>query len=243
MRSVRRVSLVGAFISVALVGGLNAQTGSPRATPAFGTSEYTITSIPGVAFTPGDSGIVYNTSGSIGRAVSAAGGHFYSGLDIPAGAIIDFIGFNNLNDGTPNIMAIHLWERDESGSLTDVFDLDNTPHTSWSTDINAVPAAIMWQGTAISGNLILDMEIDASSNTQYFGQVEVHWKRTVSPAPATATFTDVPTTHPFFQFIEALASSGITGGCGGGNYCPNNPVTRGQMAVFLAKALGLDWPN
>jgi S-layer family protein len=61
----------------------------------------------------------------------------------------------------------------------------------------------------------------------------------VSPAPATPTFNDVPATHPFFQFIEALAASGITGGCGNGNYCPDAPLTRGQMAVFLAKALGL----
>jgi hypothetical protein len=51
----------------------------------------------------------------------------------------------------------------------------------------------------------------------------------------------VPTSHPYFQFIQALAASGITGGCGGGNYCPDNPVTRGQMAVFLAKALGLQF--
>jgi hypothetical protein len=61
----------------------------------------------------------------------------------------------------------------------------------------------------------------------------------VSIAPPTPTFNDVPTTHPFFQFIEALAASGITTGCGNGNYCPDAPLTRGQMAVFLAKALGL----
>jgi hypothetical protein len=54
-----------------------------------------------------------------------------------------------------------------------------------------------------------------------------------------ATFGDVPTNHQFFRFIEALVSSGITSGCGGGNYCPNDPVTRGQMAVFLSTALGL----
>jgi hypothetical protein len=53
----------------------------------------------------------------------------------------------------------------------------------------------------------------------------------------------VPTGHNFFQFIEALAASGITGGCGNGNYCPDNAVTRGQMAVFLAKALGLQFPD
>ncbi len=65
----------------------------------------------------------------------------------------------------------------------------------------------------------------------------------VSPAPATATFNDVPTGHQFFRFVEALAASGITAGCGGGNFCPNEPLTRGQMAAFLAKALGLQWPS
>ena len=72
--------------------------------------------------------------------------------------------------------------------------------------------------------------------------VEILWKRRVSPAPLVASFGDVPTNHPFFQFIEALADSGITAGCGNGNYCPDAALTRGQMAVFLAKALGLHWP-
>jgi hypothetical protein len=69
------------------------------------------------------------------------------------------------------------------------------------------------------------------------------YRRQVTPAPAAASFNDVPTDHAFFQFIEALAASGITAGCGSGNYCPDEPLTRGQMAVFLAKALGLHWPS
>jgi S-layer homology domain len=74
------------------------------------------------------------------------------------------------------------------------------------------------------------------------GGVKITWKRQVSPAPSAPTFGDVPASHPFAPFIEALAASGITGGCGdGSNYCPNAPLTRGQMAVFLAKALGLHW--
>ena len=73
--------------------------------------------------------------------------------------------------------------------------------------------------------------------------VEVWWRRVVSPAPASADFGDVPISSPQFQFVEALYQAGITAGCGGGNYCPDNPVTRGQMAVFLAKALGLNWPE
>ena len=78
-------------------------------------------------------------------------------------------------------------------------------------------------------------------NTTSFNGVRLKWKRQVSPAPGTATFGDVPTTHLFFQYVEALAASGITSGCGGGNFCPDAAVTRGQMAVFLAKALGLHW--
>jgi hypothetical protein len=69
----------------------------------------------------------------------------------------------------------------------------------------------------------------------------IGYKLQISPDPTTATFADVPVGHPFHRFVEALYASGITGGCGGGNYCPDAPVTRGQMAVFLAGALGLHW--
>jgi hypothetical protein len=44
-------------------------------------------------------------------------------------------------------------------------------------------------------------------------------------------------------FIEAVAAAGITRGCNppaNDRYCPAAPVTRGQMAAFLARALELD---
>jgi hypothetical protein len=71
--------------------------------------------------------------------------------------------------------------------------------------------------------------------------VRLYYSLQVSPAPAVATFNDVPTAHPFFRFIEALRAAGITGGCSAAPplYCPDDPVTRGQMAVFLSRALGL----
>ena len=70
------------------------------------------------------------------------------------------------------------------------------------------------------------------------------YKLQVAPAPAVATFpNDVPTTHPFFRYIEALADAGITAGTGAGEFSPDDPVTRGQMAVFLSIALGLHFPN
>lgn len=81
----------------------------------------------------------------------------------------------------------------------------------------------------------------AGSDLRLFGAT-VRWKRTVSPAPATATFSDVPVGAFGFAHVEALAASGITAGCGGGRYCPDDPITRAQLAVFLAKALGLHFP-
>jgi hypothetical protein len=56
--------------------------------------------------------------------------------------------------------------------------------------------------------------------------------------PGQEMFNDVPASSPFCPFIEELSRRGITGGCGGGNFCPGDPVTRQQMAVFLVKALG-----
>jgi hypothetical protein len=71
--------------------------------------------------------------------------------------------------------------------------------------------------------------------------VRLFYTLQVSPAPAVASFGDVPTNHPFFRFIEALKASGITSGCQSSPplYCPDQALTRGQMAVFLSTALGL----
>jgi hypothetical protein len=57
------------------------------------------------------------------------------------------------------------------------------------------------------------------------------------PACTTPVFNDVPASNPFCRFIEELARRGVVGGCGGGNYCPTDPVTRAQMAVFALRTL------
>ncbi|MBI3160912.1 MAG: S8 family serine peptidase [Chloroflexi bacterium] len=60
-----------------------------------------------------------------------------------------------------------------------------------------------------------------------------------SPPVATGMFTDVPVGSFAANWIEKLAADGITGGCGGGKYCPASPVLRDQMAVFLVKTFNL----
>jgi len=59
------------------------------------------------------------------------------------------------------------------------------------------------------------------------------------PACGTPVFADVPASDPFCKWIEELARRNIVTGCGGGNYCPNDGVTREQMGVFLSLTFGL----
>jgi hypothetical protein len=62
---------------------------------------------------------------------------------------------------------------------------------------------------------------------------------------ATPTFTDVPKTNSAYGYIERIYQLGITGGCSTSpmRYCPDAPVSRYQMAVFLCRATGKTWLN
>ncbi len=164
---------------------------------------------------------------------------YWATLNLPAGAVIDFVGVNNATD-TDAVMGVALWQRDRFGSKTMLVGYSFSAH-GWDTDF-AGPLSILVPDN-LDKELLFQVEQAPSATQQYLGWVEVRWHRTVSPPPATASFNDVPLTDIGSQYIEALAASGITGGCGGGNYCPDANLTRRQMAIFLAKALGLHWPN
>jgi len=169
--------------------------------------------------------------------------HYYASLDIPAGAVIDFIGVNTATT-VDAAMGLSFFFRDHLGGFANLLSYSFPTHEGggFKTDY-AGPLGILVPGN-LDRSFIIDVEQAARPDLQYFGYVEVWWHLVVSDPPATPTFGDVPTGHPFYQFVEALASSGITGGCGNGaNFCPDAPLTRGQMAVFLSKALGLHWPN
>ena len=168
--------------------------------------------------------------------------HFYAQVELPLGAVIDYIALNNLNDNTANVIFLTLLARNENGALATIATIGNTPHGTWQTDFNSGALDYTY---ALHLPLILDVEITSDPNLLFFGNARVIWHRSVNPPPVAANFGDVPMDHPYFQFISALYYSGITGGCQASPplYCPDSPVTRGQMAVFLAKALGLNWPD
>ncbi|RIX51249.1 hypothetical protein D3P08_17425 [Paenibacillus nanensis] len=62
----------------------------------------------------------------------------------------------------------------------------------------------------------------------------------VSSAPATATFSDVPTDHYAYKYVEAAAKAGLISGMGGGNFGSGQNLTREQMATLFVRSLGVD---
>jgi S-layer homology domain len=214
----------------------------------FGIQDVTVTAVTAVSFTAistGGGGLDVGTPidlASLGRYCidcESAGVLYFATLNLPAGAVIDFIGVNS-NSETDLTFQFALFERNRLGHAAGLVGFGLAAH-DWDTDYDG-PLNVHIPNN-LDHQYVLFIEQAASPRPQYFGGVEVWWHRTVSPAPAVATFADVPTSHVFFQFVEALAASGITGGCGGGNFCPDAPITRGQMAAFLSKALGLHFPN
>ena len=209
----------------------------------FGVADETRTVISATAFYPGGD-INYGTLPGLARYCyfcSTVYGEFYATLSLPAGAVIDYIGLNSARRHRRR-----LWCRALAARPIFRRALCSPAFRSRRTTGTRISPARLGSRSRITStrSYVLNVEQATNPNRQYFGWVEIWWHRTVGPPPATASFSDVPTSHPFFQFVEALRASGITGGCGDGTiYCPDSPLTRGQMAVFLAKALGLHWPN
>jgi len=87
------------------------------------------------------------------------------------------------------------------------------------------------------GNYCPDAEVTRDQMAVFL--LRAKYGSTYSPPTATGVFGDVDLGHWAVHWIEQLAAEGITAGCGGGNYCPDAPVTRDQMAVFLVRTFGL----
>jgi len=75
-----------------------------------------------------------------------------------------------------------------------------------------------------------------------------HWDVTVKETLSTGavrthvihvggSFSDIPSTHWAFPYVENLFHNGITAGWSGTEYAPTLPVKRWHMATFLARAL------
>jgi len=232
----------------------------PDLPETYGTDQISFIEVPANAFLPWDNTASWTTLdyGRGGRYHTAGAVlDFVAPLHLPAGALVVYLEL----DGHDSNAAAQVY-----GSFTacNYYAEGCTYHPATGSSVGndcTVPgficsgvAATPGSGVLITSGLAADgIVIDnfvgeysllaetknASDGTVQIGGMIVGYVLQVSPAPGTATFPDVPTSDFGFQYIEALVASGITGGCGGGLYCPDNFVTRRQMAIFIAKALGL----
>lgn len=178
-----------------------------------------------------------------GQGINRTGGTAFMKVPVhlPSGALVNEIELNYCDTGAGTI-AVHWFRQVKNAAPVTVLSVVSSVGTPGCVVTTGTFPAQTIDNNGNSYNLELFMS--NADTTIVFLSARVGYKLQVSAAPATATFpNDVPTTHPFFRFVEALAASGVTGGCGAGAYCPDQAVTRGQMAVFLATALGMHFPN
>lgn len=101
----------------------------------------------------------------------------------------------------------------------------------------------LWSLQAGAGSPTLQLHRDTSVLVTSFGESEKGelymtdhrgaLYRIVAPP-----YSDV-TDHSLIDHIMWITYEGISTGCGGGRYCPNDAVTRAEMAAFLDRALDL----
>jgi hypothetical protein len=217
-------------------------------TEAFGASA-SLLQIPASSFTPRDSTTLYQQDG-FGYLYATSGPSataFWAPVDLPAGVVVDRIGLYSFDNDAANSISARLQAYDgatvpTTSTIATVSTVNGVPMYNYNTA--ALNHQVSNNAAAGGHHYVILIDLPVRSVNLRFKAVELRWNRVVSPAPGVATFpNDVPTSHPLFRFVEAMAASGLTGGCSGGSFCPNDPVTRGQMSVFLAVALGLHFPN
>ena len=213
--------------------------------PDYGTAHVTYVQIPGAAFVAQNSNSVLAVlnNGLSGQALRVVGGsgiqYFTAPVQVPSGALLKSLRLDECdNSGIGNVAAT-LVVADALGNVqttSATMTSDGSGCDSMTTDLTGL--ALTVDNNAKHYYVVASLT-NAGAPLVGLAGVVVGYQLQVSPAPGAATFGDVPASHPFFQFVEALAASGITGGCGNGNYCPLDNNTRGQMAVFITKTFKL----
>ena len=215
--------------------------------PSWGTSSESVLNVNAWAFDHFGSTAVANSWAKGGRYISAGLAEWIAGFSLPTGALVTGLEVQGCDNSAVSELNVAILRNYIIGGTEQLAIVGTPLHTGIAATPGcgnffvAMPPQTI--SNAAQSYMIDVVHTGALDGSVRFQSVRIHYTLQVSPAPSAATFGDVPTGHPFFKFVEALAAAGVTAGCGGGNFCPDTPLTRGQMAVFLSAALGLHWPN
>ncbi len=140
--------------------------------------------------------------------------------------------------GTPSIMDVanHNVAGPFAGQIYTVREpiFTDVSDTYWATDyINSLYNSGITAGCG-GGSFCPEAAVTRSQMAIFIVRA-VHGVDYVPPV-ATGVFGDVAIGSFGADYIEQLYADGITAGCGGGNFCPDQEVSRSQMAIFLVRA-------
>lgn len=207
-------------------------------------SDFTAMSTPGAHFANDDLdgyGDIHSQDDSQFGRWGVIGGSLVGSPHLPSGAKLMYLELDSCDGDNDLNVLLALHSCDYLGKcLPGVPTLSSVNNEDvgcsfTSADISAFDIVV----NNLYGQISIEVELQSDGADPNFRGVIIGYLLQVAPPPAFATFADVPTTDFGFQYIQALVAAGITGGTGGGNYSPDAPVTRRQMAIFLAKALGI----
>ena len=224
----------------------SAMAGEPSsAAPAYGIAGLSTATVSALEFSTYIQGESWNpVLGTAARYLLSPLGQFVAAVHLPQGALIQSVEIEGCdNSASGSLTGSFYAAPSPAGALVDLADFDTgtaaTPGCGTFAVTVSPPVTVDNQHNVY----FFGLSNSPGDDSTYYAAARVYYQLQISPAPATADFNDVPTTHPFFRQIEALYKAGITSGCGGGNFCPDSPLTRAQAAVLFSKALGLYWPN
>ncbi len=230
------------------------ERGSSAPTPepgTYGTVGWISKAIPGFEF-HGYAGSEYAMT-TDGYVFHDTGFSFYdAAFQLPNGALLSGVTFFFRDNSTTDDFRLFILKysipEGAAGTQTTLYShFSGVAETPGWTSIYAPLAETIKDWDSPNGAVYYQVRVKLSETPSdqsiKFGGATLWYKLQVSPAPGVASFTDVPTSYWAFQYIEALKASGITQGVTPTTYEPESAVTRAQMAVFLAKALGLHWPS
>jgi hypothetical protein len=216
----------------------------------FGTSDTNYHYISAEEFQPSGANRYIRTQSGFWRSDSPGGTEILAPLRLPSGALVD--GFVVIYDDSElfgNIeLALYRYWVGAFGATGGSNIAYLSFSESWAPGVRSTWVELdpdltirYYMAVALTTqSYVFSIDLPDSPDVRFRGVI-IHWKRQISPAPAVQTFPDVAPGFWAFQEIEALAASEITTGFPDGTFRPTAPITRAQMATFLARALGLHW--
>ncbi len=110
---------------------------------------------------------------------------------------------------------------------------------SWVSNVSVVARNTSGSAGTVRIDGIIDGRPAKKNVTGVSFRSMLSLRSTTFEVSVTPRFDDVAVDSLFAGEVLGLAESGITSGCTSSLFCPHDTVTRGQMAAFLVKALGL----